>query len=236
MAGYGLGGGRRGSQRLAAAVGALLFVACGSGSDGPEGASRSSGEASQPTSTLVPTTAPAPTSASPPSTPAPSPVPPATSAPPRSPGIDAEAADPVRVEVPAIGVDAPVIALGLDPSGALEVPGNFAETGWWTGGPEPGEQGPAIIAGHVDSKRGPAVFYRLRELGVGDVVGVTRADGSRVEFTVQRIERHAKAAFPTESVYASTAGADLRLITCGGEFDRTSGHYVDNVIVFATRR
>jgi sortase (surface protein transpeptidase) len=151
------------------------------------------------------------------------------------PGVDPEAADPARVEVPAIGVDAPIIALGLDPAGALEVPEDFAETGWWTGGPEPGEQGPAIIAGHIDSPRGPAVFYRLLELQPGDVVRVTRADGSRVEFTVRRTEQHAKAAFPTEIVYAPTTGSELRLITCGGAFDRSSGHYVDNVIVFATR-
>ncbi len=149
--------------------------------------------------------------------------------------VDADAADPVRVYVDAIGVDAPIIALGLDGSGALEVPDGVDETGWWTGGPEPGEQGPAVIAGHVDSTRGPAVFYRLGELQPGDVVSVVRTDGTRVDFTVQRIEQHAKAEFPTESVYAPTTGAELRLVTCGGAFDRSSGHYVDNVIVFAER-
>jgi sortase (surface protein transpeptidase) len=152
-----------------------------------------------------------------------------------SPSADAEAADPVLVVVPAIGVDAPIIALGLDPSGALGVPERFNEPGWWTGGPEPGERGPAIFAGHVDSKRGPAVFYRLGDLEPGDAIGVERADGSRVAFVVQRIEQHAKAAFPTEAVYAPTGQAELRLITCGGAFDRSSGHYLDNVIVFATR-
>lgn len=90
--------------------------------------------------------------------------------------------------------------------GRAEVPEDFDETGWWTGGPEPGEQGPAIIAGHIDSKRGPAVFYRLHELQPSDAVRVTRADGSRVEFTVRRTEQHAKAAFPTEIVYARPPG------------------------------
>jgi sortase (surface protein transpeptidase) len=149
--------------------------------------------------------------------------------------VDSDAADPVRVYVDAIGVDAPIIPLGLDASGALEVPENAEETGWWTGGPEPGEQGPAVIAGHVDSTRGPAVFYRLGELAPGDVINVLRTDGTRVQFTVQRIEQHPKAAFPTDIVYAPTAGAELRLVTCGGAFDRSTGHYVDNVIVFAVR-
>jgi sortase (surface protein transpeptidase) len=160
----------------------------------------------------------------------------ADAAPSPQPGIDNEAADPVAVEVPAIGVNAPVVPLGLEPSGALEVPQDARQTGWWTGGPEPGERGPAVVAGHVDSRAGPAVFYRLRELRPGDPITVRRADGSRVQFAVQRSEQHPKAAFPTDSVYTPTTGAELRLITCGGSFDRSSGHYVDNVIVYERDR
>jgi sortase (surface protein transpeptidase) len=139
----------------------------------------------------------------------------------------------VRVQVPTIGVDAPVVPLGLDAAGALEAPDGMTETGWWTGGPEPGEAGPAIIAGHVDSREGPAVFFRLRELQTGDRVTVVRADGSQVEFVVERLERHPKDEFPTEAVYGDTPGPTLRLITCGGDFDRSSGHYLDNVIAYA---
>jgi LPXTG-site transpeptidase (sortase) family protein len=141
----------------------------------------------------------------------------------------------VRIEIPAIGVDAPVVPLGLEPSGTLEAPEGLAETGWWTDGPEPGEAGPAVVAGHVDSRAGPAVFYRLNELRPGDGVEVVREDGSSVAFVVERLEQHPKADFPTEAVYGDTEGSALRLITCGGAFDRSTGHYLDNVIVYARR-
>jgi sortase (surface protein transpeptidase) len=149
-------------------------------------------------------------------------------------GGEDEAADPTAVHIPAIGVRGAVVPLGLDPSGALEVPERPGDAGWWTGGTEPGERGPAVIAGHVDSKAGPAVFYRLRELRPGDTITVFRADRSRLDFVVRHTEQHAKAAFPTDAVYGATRGPELRLVTCGGAFDRSSGHYVDNVIVYAT--
>jgi hypothetical protein len=225
MAGHGLAVGRRGSLRLAAAVAALGLIAGGCSGDRPEDAAGAPGDATVPTTTHGPTTTQDPTQAPPPTATPPAPV----------ASVDGEAADPVRLYVEAIGVDAPIIPLGRDGSGALEVPDATDETGWWTGGPEPGEQGPAVVAGHVDSRRGPAVFYRLAELRPGDVIDVVRADGTQLRFTVQRTERHAKAAFPTDPVYAPTAGAELRLISCGGAFDRSSGHYLDNVIVFAVR-
>jgi sortase (surface protein transpeptidase) len=161
--------------------------------------------------------------------------PPTTAPPPAAPAVDAQAAIPTRVQVPRVGIDTTVLPLGLDPSGALEAPADTEEAGWFTEGPEPGEQGPAVIAGHLDSLTGPAVFYRVRELVAGDVIVVDRADGSRVEFIVSRIEEHAKAAFPTDAVYGPTAGSELRLITCGGAFNRRTGHYLANVIVFALR-
>jgi sortase (surface protein transpeptidase) len=132
-------------------------------------------------------------------------------------------------------VRAPVIRLGLNDDRTLEVPKDYSETGWWSGGYAPGEPGPAVIAGHVDSKSGPAVFYELDELQLGDRVKVRRADGSVVTFAVERIERYPKDEFPTAAVYGRTPGPTLRLITCSGDFDESTGHYVDNTIVFASR-
>jgi len=143
------------------------------------------------------------------------------------------AAPPVRIEIAAVGVRAPVIALGLNRDGTLEVPTEFGDTGWWTGGPRPGEPGPAVIAGHVDSRTGPAVFFRLGELRAGDPIVIVRRDGSRARFLVQRAARYRKAAFPTARVYGATRRPTLRLITCSGAFDPASGHYVDNTVVYA---
>ena len=140
---------------------------------------------------------------------------------------------PVRIEIPAIAVRAPIIRLGLNPDRTLEVPTDYGDTGWWSGGARPGESGPAVIVGHVDSKIGPAVFYRLRELRPGAKIVVVRSDGSRAHFTVQGSERYPKDEFPTARVYGRTDRPTLRLITCGGEFDSSTGHYVDNTIVYA---
>jgi hypothetical protein len=140
---------------------------------------------------------------------------------------------PVRIAIPAIGVRASVTALGLDSKGALEVPHDFATTGWWKGGPRPGERGPAVIDGHVDSYTGPAVFFRLGNLRRGDAIIVERADGSRVRFRVQRSARYPKTRFPTAEVYGPTRTPALRLVTCSGTFDRSSGHYLDNTVVYA---
>lgn len=143
--------------------------------------------------------------------------------------------DPHRLVVPAIGVDAEVIRLGTNPDGTMEVPADFAQTGWFEAGPRPGRVGPAVIAGHVDSRAGPAVFFRLAELRPGDEIEVHDAHGEVVAFVVREVERVPKDAFPTERVYAGTAGPELRLVTCGGRFDRGSGHYDDNIIVYAHR-
>jgi sortase (surface protein transpeptidase) len=138
------------------------------------------------------------------------------------------------VRIPSIDVETSMIELGLLPDGSLEAPEDFDVAGWYAAGPEPGEPGPSVIAGHVDSQHGPAVFYRLRELQPGAEVKVQAEDGTSVDFRVERIEMHPKDAFPTEAVYADTPGPTLRLITCGGEFDRDEGSYRDNVVVFAT--
>jgi sortase (surface protein transpeptidase) len=145
----------------------------------------------------------------------------------------ADVARPVRLAIPAIGVSAPVIALGLRGDETLEVPRDHGDAGWWTGGPEPGERGAAVIAGHVDSTSGPAVFFRLRELDRGDEIRVHRRDGSVGRFVVRHTERHPKARFPTRRVYGATSGPTLRLVTCSGRFDTATGHYTHNTIVFA---
>lgn len=164
-------------------------------------------------------------------------IPPASASPtnppePATPAAPAPAA-PVQIRIDAIGASAPIDPLGLNPDGTLQTPADFDRAGYYTGRPNPGAVGPAIIVAHVDSKAGPAVFYRLRDLQPGDEVTVTRADGSEVAFLVDRLERHPKDAFPTDAVYGPTPDATLRLITCDGSFDRSSGHYRDNLIAFA---
>jgi LPXTG-site transpeptidase (sortase) family protein len=149
--------------------------------------------------------------------------------------VDAQAPTPRRIEIPAIGVSAPVIALGLDPDRTMETPKDYADAGWYEPGPEPGERGAAVIVGHVDSKSGAAVFYRLRELRRGDVIRVARAGGSTVRFRVEGLERWPKSAFPTRRVFRRTRLSTLRLVTCSGNFDPSTGHYEDNTIVYAVR-
>jgi sortase (surface protein transpeptidase) len=140
---------------------------------------------------------------------------------------------PVRLAIPAIGVGTPLLRLGLEPDRSMEVPGDFDLAGWFAEGPAPGQPGPAVIAGHVDSKTGPAVFYRLRELRAGDRIDVTRADGSRLRFVVDTTQSFPKAEFPTAAVFGPTPEAELRLVTCAGAFDRARGSYRDNLVVFA---
>jgi Sortase domain len=143
------------------------------------------------------------------------------------------AAAPVRVRVPSIAVDSDLSRLGVDASGALVPPSDFAEAGWFAAGTVPGDVGPAVLAGHVDSRTGPAVFYRLHEVAAGAEVLVDREDGTTARFVVTAVGRYPKAAFPTAEVYGPTPDAELRLITCGGDFDRAARSYVDNVVVYA---
>lgn len=123
------------------------------------------------------------------------------------------------------------LTVGAD--GILPAPVDYATAGWHTRGPTPGQFGPAVIAGHVDGPDGPAVFFRLGELVAGDIVSVAREDGTVARFTVDSVGRYPKAEFPTSLVYGNTTDrAEIRLITCGGAFDRTTGSYVDNIVVF----
>ncbi|MFC4911910.1 class F sortase [Actinomadura gamaensis] len=143
--------------------------------------------------------------------------------------------EPATIRIPKLRVSAPVTGLGLKPDGTIEVPPldrpNLA--GWWKDGPTPGERGPSVILGHVDARGKAAVFNRLEDLREGDRVEVVRRDGRTAVFAVQRVERVAKSAFPGEKIYAEDLDyAALRLVTCGGDFDSDTGHYVDNVIAY----
>jgi hypothetical protein len=146
------------------------------------------------------------------------------------------ASPPVRVSVPSVGISAPLIPLSLHDDGSLEVPPlhRTDEAGWFQNGPTPGERGPAVIAGHVDSTSDKGVFYRLGEMLPGQLIKVTRRDGTAPVFRVYRIETVAKDDFPDHAVYGPVAHAALRLITCGGSFDSATGHYTDNLIVYAS--
>ncbi|GIF07408.1 class F sortase [Actinoplanes siamensis] len=164
--------------------------------------------------------------------PAPSP----SAKPARSAGKGLRRSAPARLEISAIGVSTPVTAIGLRRDGTLDVPPlrSDAPAGWYQGSPTPGEPGPAIIVGHVDTARdGPAVFFRLRELTAGDVVVVLRSDRTTARFTVTKVASYLKKAFPGDEVYGPTPTPSLRLITCGGSFDRARGSYRSNIVVFA---
>lgn len=139
---------------------------------------------------------------------------------------------PTRVEIPAIGVNSSVVALGRNPNGTAQVPPNVTTTGWYDPGPRPGQVGPAVILGHVDSKSAPGVFYRLRSLLPGDIVTV-QSGSKTLRFEVSKLLTYAKNQFPTEAVFGPTPDPELRLITCTGAFDYATGHYLDNLIVFA---
>ncbi len=144
---------------------------------------------------------------------------------------------PVALTVPAIDVSSDLITVGLRADGTLEVPEgpDYDKAAWFEESPRPGAVGPAVLEGHVDSaENGPSVFYRLGDLRVGDEIAVTRDDGSTVTFRVDDVRSYPKDDFPTLDVYGNTTGPELRLITCGGEFDRAAGHYVDNTVVFAS--
>ena len=153
----------------------------------------------------------------------------------RGPAVEAAPlarSTPVRLRIAAIGVDSRLMDLGLRADGSLEVPPSGFPAGWYTGAPTPGELGPAIIVGHIDWN-GPGVFYDLHKLKPGDQVTVTRADGSKPAFRITRVAQFRKDQFPTKLVYGNIDHAGLRLITCGGSFNSRSGHYEDNIVVFA---
>ena len=142
---------------------------------------------------------------------------------------------PVRLRIPAIGVNAPVTEVGLNSNDTVQVPplDNHNLAGWYKYGPAPGQKGPSVILGHVDSVTGASVFFDLKDLRKGDKIYVKLTDGKTATFVVDGLQRVSKTAFPTKDVYGTLGYAGLRLITCGGAFDATTGHYEDNIIVYA---
>lgn len=159
-------------------------------------------------------------------TPAPSPVT-------TLPGLSRSA--PVKLWIKSINLRAWIDQIGLAPDGTMRAP-SYARAdhaAWYRLGPAPGEVGPAVIVGHVDSRGDVAVFFYLSRMRPGDKIEITRADGRVVTFTTDSISSYAKTDFPTQLVYGATSYPALRLITCGGDFDRSTGNYVDDVVVFA---
>ena len=140
---------------------------------------------------------------------------------------------PLRVQIPAIGVDSPLMELGLQADGTLQVPPAAFPAGWYTGAPTPGELGPAILAGHVNWAGHLGVFSHLHELKPGDEVTVARQDGGAAVFRVVQVMEYPKTAFPTHAVYGDLDHPGLRLITCGGTLDRQAHSYDDNIVAFA---
>ncbi|MFJ8564891.1 class F sortase [Streptomyces sp. NPDC093514] len=193
---------------LAAALLCLALTGCGASTGTPAGAPKAT--------------------AGPPSVaPAADPAPSATAAP-------MPASAPVRVRIPAAGVDtSPVLELGLAADGTVEVPSvaDGDKIGWYTKGVTPGETGPAVLIGHFDTARGPAVLADVSRVRTGEEITVSRADGTTAVFRVRELEQVGKKQFPTAKVYGNTARPELRVITCGGEL--TDGHRPDNIILYA---
>lgn len=215
------------SYAVAAAAVTVGLAACGSASPAPgavvatTSAPRASASASPTTTTSGPDATSGPAGAAIPG--------PAASATTVATGLR-----PARVQIPAIGVDSTLVDLGIGANKAIEVPTNPSRVGWLDTTPAPGQQGPAVLAGHVDSLTGPAVFFHLKQLKVGDAITVTRRDGTTVSFTVDGVQTYAKTAFPTQETYGPVPGPALRLITCGGSYVKSAGGYQDNVVVFAS--
>jgi sortase (surface protein transpeptidase) len=140
--------------------------------------------------------------------------------------------DPARVSIPSLSIDAKLISVGIEKNGYMQVP-PFGLAAWYKLGPSPGAPGPAVIVGHVDSKKGRDVFFRLKDVKVGETVLVYDKSGAVATFVVDGKEQQLKTALPVDRIWSNTKAAVLRLITCGGRFDRTTGHYLSNVIVYA---
>ncbi len=143
---------------------------------------------------------------------------------------------PVSVAIPAIGVRSRLLHLGLNPDGTIQVPSLLTsadEAAWYKYSATPGQPGTAVIEGHVDSYHGPAVFFRLGALRPGNRIAVTLADGDTAVFRVTGVREYTKEEFPAKTVYGPASYPALRLITCGGDFDPATGHYLSSVVVFA---
>lgn len=142
---------------------------------------------------------------------------------------------PIRIQIPTINLDTTFVPpLGLNADKTVSVPDSYTKVGWYSGGATPGEVGPAVILGHVDSVDGPAIFYSLGQVKVGDEITVTRDDGTVATFLVTELKRYPQSEFPTLAVYGPTTDAELRLVTCTGTFNRGEQRYSHNLVVYAT--
>ena len=141
---------------------------------------------------------------------------------------------PAWLRIPVIGVRTRLVRLGITPQGTLQVPASTTVAGWYTGSPRPGAIGSSVIAGHIDSRLGPGVFFRLRLLKPGNRIFVRQAGGWLAVFRVTEVRQYAKARFPTARVYGPAPDPELRLITCGGVFDEATGGYLSNIVVYST--
>lgn len=188
------------------------------------------GSADTPSAAGTPST-PGPASSGPQAAPEPPPATPPDAAPaPFTMG----AAAPLSIKAPTVNITSSLGQVALNPDGTIEVPTDYGQAAWYRLGPTPGELGPAVILGHVDSLKGPAVFYRLSSLRPGQIIDVTRIDSSVAHFRVDAINTYRRDQFPTETVYGPINYAGLRLITCGGAYDQKAKAYESNVVVFAT--
>jgi sortase (surface protein transpeptidase) len=140
---------------------------------------------------------------------------------------------PVRLSIPALGIDTAVGKLGLQPDHQVMVPTSAHVVDWYEDGPTPGQIGSAVILGHVDSFRGPGTFFYLKNLKAGNAITVTLADGVVARFAVVRVVQYSKTAFPDRLVFGSHGTQSLQLVTCGGTFDHATGHYESNIVVFS---
>ncbi|MGW4483652.1 class F sortase [Amycolatopsis sp. NPDC004368] len=159
---------------------------------------------------------------------------------PHSPAPVAESAvlpksKPVSLDIPKIGARSTLVPLGLNADNTVQVPplSTPLQAGWYEYSPTPGERGPAVVLGHVDGNKHEGIFFRLKDMAPGDDVSIARADGTTAHFVVTRVDQVPKDVFPSDAVYGDTPDSELRLITCGGVFDRSAHNYVDNVIVYA---
>jgi hypothetical protein len=150
------------------------------------------------------------------------------------PVVASHVAPPVTLGIPRLHLTTRLVGLRKNRDGTLQVPADPARAGWYSEGPAPGDAGPAVIVGHVDDYRGPAVFARIKSLRKNDQIRIRRADGTLVTFVVQLVRTYSKRNFPTKLVYAGDPRPSLRLITCGGAFDPVSKHYLSNTVVFAS--
>ena len=145
------------------------------------------------------------------------------------------ASTPMTIEIPAIGVDAPVMRLDLNSNGTVQVPplDNHNLAGWYDRSVTPGAKGASVILGHVDDYAGPSVFFNIKNLRPGDEIDVIRADGKTAVFSVDGVQKAAKTSFPTDDVFGNVTYPALRLVTCGGPFDADTGEYLDSIVVYA---